>query len=275
MDVRDFRDSSYRENRESRYEDNGTTVFQTESLAYEESTGQDGSRKLIVTAHLRIRLIDLEDGENNLREIIAQYSAYTAFASIYENRQNYTIRVSSGEYQSCLADLKNMGKALFYSEKTEDITVSYYDLENRLDTQRKLLSTFQAYLGKAASIDEIMTVERRIAELQNEIDHTGSQFKSLSHQVDYATIELELLSSEFAQNSDRQTIGEKIANLFHSFGDYVSVVLLIMLGLVIYGIPSILILFLLYWLLLGKIGLLKKLWKVVGPVKNAKNEKKN
>jgi hypothetical protein len=40
--------------------------------------------------------------------------------------------------------------------------------------------------------------------------------------------------------------------------------MLALLGIVIYGTPSVLLTILLYWLLLGKIGLLKKLWRLAG-----------
>ncbi|MDR0708061.1 MAG: DUF4349 domain-containing protein, partial [Treponema sp.] len=152
--------------------------------------GRDSGRKLVVTANLRVRMADVESGEAELNGIMDKYDAYSASVVAHENRRRYSLRVPSPSYASCLADLKRMGKTLSYSEETEDVTARYYDLESRLDTRRELLKTFQSYLAKAASIEEIMTVERRIAELQSEIDRVSSQFKGLSNQIEYAVIEL-------------------------------------------------------------------------------------
>jgi hypothetical protein len=238
----------------------GENRFDEEAAA----SAASGSRKLIVTAALRVRFSDLKKGETELNGILAAYNAYSASTSAQENRRRYTIRVPSGSYAACLADLKNMGNLLSYSEETEDAAARYYDLESRLTTQRELLKTFQAYLGKAASIDDIMTVERRIAELQREIDDTGSQFRSLSYRIDYAAIELDLWGPESARAYGKPSIGERVAGLFRVFTDYASVVALVLLGIVIYGTPSVLVLALLYWLLLGKIGLLRTLRRLVG-----------
>jgi hypothetical protein len=221
-------------------------------------------RKLVVTANLRVRLTDVESGDAELNGIMDKYDAYSASITVHENRRRYSLRVPSPSYASCLADLKQMGKTLSYSEETEDVTARYYDLESRLGTQRELLKTFQSYLAKAASIDEIMTVERHIAELQSEIDRAGSQFKGLSNRIEYAAIELELLGPESAQTRDKPTVGERAAGLFRAFADYASIVMLVLLGIVIYGTSSVLIIALLYWLLLGKIGLLKKVWRLAG-----------
>jgi hypothetical protein len=233
----------------------------------EESGVADG-RKLVVTANLHIRLVNLERGDAEVNGILDKYNAYSASTAAYENGRRYSLRVPSPSYASCLADLKRMGKTLgktlSYSEGTEDVTARYYDLESRLGTHRELLKTFQSYLAKATSIDEIMTVERRIAELQREIDQTGSQFKGLSNQIEYAIIDLELQGPESAQTYDKPTLGERVAGLFRVFTDYTSIVAVASLGVVVYGTPSVLIVALLYWLLLGKIGLLKKLWRLAG-----------
>jgi uncharacterized coiled-coil protein SlyX len=243
------------------------TTFAPDSNLTGMNDATDGTRKLAVTANLRVRLSDLEKGEADLNGILAAYNAYSSSTSAQENWRRYTIRVPSDAYTACFADLKNMGKILSYSEETEDVTERYYDLESRLATQRELIKTFQAYLGKAATIDDIMTVERRIAELQSEIDNTGSQFRALSRRIDYAAIELELRGPESTRSYSKPAIGELVARLFRTFTDYASGVVLVLLGIVIYGVPSVLIVALLYWLLLGKIGLLKKLWRIAGEKK--------
>ncbi|GHV03574.1 hypothetical protein FACS189485_07130 [Spirochaetia bacterium] len=218
------------------------------------------TRKLVQRASLRIRTADPAAAEKPLLEAMEKYDAWAASTRINENSRDYTIRVPSASYESFLAELNGMGKVLHRNESAEDVSLRYYDLEGQLAVKLELLKTFQGYLGKAKDIDEIMTVEKRIAELQNEIDWTGTQFRSLAHLVDYATIELEILGPINAPSASAPGIGERITGLFSSFGDFASALLVILVGVVIYGIPSLLILILLIWLLFGRIGLLKKLW---------------
>jgi hypothetical protein len=57
------------------------------------------------------------------------------------------------------------------------------------------------------------------------------------------------------------TLAERIKELFRGFGGFLSGLALALVGIVIYGIPILLLVFFFFWILFGKIGLLKKLWK--------------
>ena len=221
------------------------------------------SVKLIKRADLHIRVEDLQAVEKPLIEFMEKYNAWSASTGIYENYRNYSIRVPSSSYGAMLMDLTGLGRILSRSENAEDVTLRYYDLESRLATRRELLKTYQGYLAKANNIDEIMTVESRIADLQREIDQTGSQFRNLANLVDYSTIDLEISGPVNVSAHSRPTLGEKLGELFGSFTDVASSALVALTGIIIYGIPAIVILILLFWILFGRIGLLKKLWRLV------------
>jgi hypothetical protein len=229
-------------------------------------------RKLVSRASLRVRIQDPEEGAARLEGLLDKFDAWSASANIYENGRNYSIRVPARSYNAMLEELKTLGKILFLSETTEDVTLHYYDLESRLTTQRELLRTFQGYLGKAKSIEEIMAVEQRIAELQGEIDRTGTQFRFLADLVDYASIDLEISGPENAGIFGRRSLAERIGELFGGFGDNITEIAVIALGAIIYGIPVLLIALILYWILLGRIGLLRKLWRLASGKKKAEQK---
>ena len=219
-------------------------------------------RKLVKRADIRIRVEDPGATEKPLAELMEKYNAWSASTGIYENSRNYSIRVPSQYYDPMLAELAGLGKILRRTENTEDVTLRYYDLESRLATRRELLITYQNYLGRAKDIDEIMTVESRIADLQREIDDTGTLFRNLSNLVDYSTIDVGIAGPATASSFSEPTLKEKLAELFSAFSDVASSVLVVLVGIVVYGIPIVLILFLFFWILFGRIGLLKKLWRL-------------
>ena len=219
-------------------------------------------RKLVKKAELRLRVEDPAATEKPLAALLEKYGAWPAQAGIYENSRSYVIRVPSASYDAMLADLAGLGKLIRRSEDAEDVTLRYYDLESRLATKRELLKTYQGYLGKASNIDEIMTVESRIANLQQEIDQTGTQFRNLSSLIDYSTISVEFSGPASAYSYSEPTLKEKMSELFSSFGSVASSALVLLMGIVIYGIPAILILILLFWLLFGRIGVLRKLLRL-------------
>ena len=219
-------------------------------------------RKLVKRADLRLRVDDPEALEKPVSDLLKKYNAWPASAGIYENSRSYTIRVPASSYEAMLAELTDFGKLIRRSENTEDVTLRYYDLESRLATKRELLKTYQSYLRKAANIEEIMTVESKIADLQQEIDQTGTQFRNLSSLIDYSTINVEFSGPVSASSYSKPTLGEKLAELFSSFGSVASSAMVVLMGIIIYGVPAVLILILLFWVFFGKIGLLRKLLRL-------------
>ena len=217
-------------------------------------------RKLVKRAQLRVRVEDLAAADASVNALMERYGAYAASTEIEENSRAYLIRVPHESYGAVLSAAGGMGRTLYRSESAEDVSLRYYDLAGRLATKRELLKTFQSYLGKAKNIEEILSVETRIAELQNEIDGTGKELRSLANLVDFATVALDLYGPVAASRYTGPTLGERIKELFGGFGDFVFTVLVVLTGAVIYGIPLLLLLALLFWLCFGRIGLIRKLW---------------
>jgi len=223
----------------------------------------NSERKLIKRAYIRIRVDNLAAADASITDLMNKYSAYSASTVVEENSRHYSLRVPALRYDEFLAETNGMGRLLHQSENTEDVTLRYYDLEGRLEMKRTLLRTFQSYLTRARTIEEILSVEARIAELQNDIEGTGVQLRYLANSVDYATIDLNLLGPVAGTQKQNETLGERIKQLFGSFGSFLSTVLVVIIGIVIFGIPIFILAALLFWLLFGRIGLLRKFWGVV------------
>jgi hypothetical protein len=237
----------------------------------EEAAGQ--TRKLTKRAELRLKVEDPAATEKPLTELMEKYGAWPASSGIYENSRNYSIRVPLASYGDMLSELAGLGKIIRRTEYAEDVTLRYYDLESRLATKRELLKTYQGYLGKASNIDEIMSVESRIADLQQEIDWTGTQFRNLANLIDYSTIDVEISGPVSSSSYSKPTLGEKLRELFGSFGDVASSALVVLLAIVIYGIPAVFFVVLLFWVFFGRIGLLKKLWRLAAEKKDAPRQR--
>ncbi|MDR1142395.1 MAG: DUF4349 domain-containing protein [Planctomycetaceae bacterium] len=228
---------------------------------------QETAHKLITNSDLKIRIEKLDEGVDKLNELMQKYNTYASSKNVYENSRHYILKVPADKYNLFLNELMKFGKITDYSETTEDVTMKYYDLESRLNTKKELIKTYQSYLPKAKNIEEILSVESKIAELQSEIDNVGGQFRVLNNLIDYATIKLEFLGPISITNYRKDTIIDKIKKLLTGFGGYISAIIIILLAVIVYGIPAIVILLLLYWILFGKIGLVKKVYKLVAEKK--------
>jgi TfoX/Sxy family transcriptional regulator of competence genes len=247
--------------RELRQKADGESLQEIGDASNYNSNNSASVRKFIVTASLTLRLKDLKNGEALVADIMRKYNAYSVERTIRNNVLNTTIKVAADAYADCFEELKGVGKVEYFNERREDVTLNYYDIEGRLNTKRELMKKYQGYLVTASNIEEIMAVEKQIAELQNDIERTGEDFTRLNNSIDFSTIRLVLNGPRSDDVYYDETIGDKIKTLFNSFGIYFSTTVTILVGLVIYGIPSLVILFLLYLVLFGRIGILKKVWR--------------
>jgi hypothetical protein len=221
------------------------------------------TRKLITRSELRVQVPEPDALEGPVRAAMGKYGAYAERAEANAGGRYYAIRVPSPWFEPLFAELNGMGRVLSRSESTEDVTLAYYDLEGRLRSKEELRAAFRKYLGTARTIEDIMAIETRLAQVQNEIEWMGTELRSLANLVDYAGISLWVVGPASSVPLGRPGLGERVALVFRGFGDFVSAALPAIIGAALYGVPALALAALWYWLFLGKIGLLRKLWRLV------------
>jgi hypothetical protein len=220
-------------------------------------------RKLVRTANLALRVQNLAAGETSVRKAIADAGGYVSSAYESEGALQLELRVPRNSFDGMIERISPLGKMESRSITAEDVTLQYYDLESRLETKRVLADTFRGYLKSAKTIEDILAVETRLADLQNEIDRTGSEFRNLANLVDFATIHLTLLLPDADVPDSGPGLGDRIKSLFRGFVAFVETIITVLIGVVVFGIPLVLLAAFAWWLLFGKIGLLMKLFRMI------------
>ncbi|MCL2265162.1 MAG: DUF4349 domain-containing protein [Treponema sp.] len=238
-------------------------AFPVNDSSSESAIINENERKLIKRANFRIRVESLETSDSSITNMMNKYDGYAALTEFEENSRYYSLRIPANRYETFLSELEGLGRLIRRSENIEDVTVRYYDLESRLESKKELLKTFQSYLGRARTMEEILAVETHIADLQRDIDFTGTQLRDLTNRIDYATIDLYLQGPVTQTIYKNDTFGERMKRLFSGFGNFLASTAVFILGFIIYGLPIIGILILLIWLLFGRVGLMKRLWRLI------------
>jgi len=218
-------------------------------------------RKLVRDADISLRVDSLSETENRVRALVLSVGGYFSSTETGEGWLNLVARVPEKNFDSVLADLPPLGKVMHRSTSSQDVTLQYYDLENQLKTKHALAETYRGYLKSAHTIEDIMTVESSLANLQNELDQLGGQYAQLADLVDFATIRISASLPNTDIPDTGPTLLERFRELLGGVGGFFSAALVLFAGAVIYGIPVVLILALLWFVLFGKIGLLVRLFK--------------
>jgi hypothetical protein len=228
-------------------------------------------RKLIRSADLRLRVTDLSASEREAGTLVASFGGYVASSSRSEESLYMSLRIPGASFEAALAGIEPLGKELSRSLSSEDVTLNWYDLESRLETKRELMKTLRAYLRSAKSIEDIMTVESKLADLQNEIDSLGGQFAHLADLVDFATINAEFVLPAARVQTVEPSLGERIGDVLRGTGAFFSSLVALLVGLVVFGVPVVALAAALFWLLFGKMGLVVKLYRLVAGPKRPKS----
>lgn len=218
-------------------------------------------RKLVRDADISLRVNSLSETENRVRALVSSVGGYFSATESGEGWLSLVARVPEKSFETVLSDLPPLGKVTHRSTSSQDVTLQYYDLENQLKTKRALADTYRGYLKSAHTIEDIMSVESRLADLQNEIDQLGGQYAQLADLVDFATIRITASLPDTEIPDTGPTLLERFRELLGGVGGFFSAALVLLAGAVIYGIPVLLFIALLWFLLFGKIGLLVRLFK--------------
>lgn len=229
-------------------------------------------RKLIYTASVEIVVTKPNDIVKILNTELANFGGYVASQDIWEDGITYEIRVPVENLNRFMDLLPNLGKIRRQTLQAQDVTDYYYDLENRVKNKRILVERYQTYLKSAKNVEDLLNIERFLNDATAELESLEGSFKGLVKQVDYATVTL-TIESEIKSSASKPTLWERLRDLFIGFGSGIQSFAVIIVAILLYGIPLLVVVLLFWWLLFGKIGLLRKLFRIVGMTKHEPEKK--
>ena len=184
---------------------NGTS-FDTDNSAssapQESSTVyQNSGAKLIRTADLNIETTEFDDSIQALNRLVTENRGYFeestvnsgGYYDVYALRNGvYTVRIPAEKYDSFLSSTGNLGFITSKTEQSQDVGQQYYDLEARLKTQKTKQERLQALLEKAQTMDEIISLESALSDVEYEIECLSTDLNHYDALISYATIHIYL-----------------------------------------------------------------------------------
>ena len=162
---------------------------------------QNSGAKLIRRAELIILTEQFDQTVAALDKLVIDCGGYYESVSLYggSNRDahanrsgEYVVRVPAERFEEFQASTGTLGYVSHSEESNEDIGERYYDTEARLKTQRTKQERLLALLEKANSMDEIISLENALSEVEYEIEQLSSTLNHYDALVTFATIRITL-----------------------------------------------------------------------------------
>ena len=182
-----------------------------DGMAAEESMGvyesvdsaiyTDPNAKIIRTARLTIQTTEFDRSIAALAELTENQGGYYETAQVdggsyynqYANRSAYfVVRIPKANFVAFRDSVSSVGHLLSISEDTQNVGEEYYDAESRLATLKTKHERLLALLDKAELMEDIITLESALADVQYQIDKYSTTLRKYDSLIDYSTFTIQI-----------------------------------------------------------------------------------
>jgi hypothetical protein len=233
------------------------------SSVTEQSSSQVVDRKLIKRGNVNIEVQNLKNAQESVEKWCKDFGGYIESFSENTNSANFNLRIPSVKFDEALNSVGEFGTVKSKNISTQDVSEQFYDLQGRLATKKIMQERLQKYLTQAKDVKDMLQIEKELNNTISEIESMEGRMKRLSGQIEFSSVNIYLelpyrTSDEgFVWPDIPQGFRKFISNILDFFVGFFKILLYI----VIFGIPVVAVVAFFYWLLIGKKGLLIKLFK--------------
>lgn len=124
------------------------------------------------------------------------------------------LRIPVRQADAFIEDLRKLGKVVEETRSSDEVTAEYVDLQARLKAAKAAEQRLVELLGtRTGKLSDVLEVERELTRVRSEIESMQGQANVMLHQVNYATVKVEL-SEEYHETLHTDSVGNKIRNAF-------------------------------------------------------------
>lgn len=158
------------------------------------SVPADG-RKVIMSAEISLEAKEYDEALQQLIARLQEVGGYIAGREDYDyySRECYLqLRVPSGQFAAFVGGLGDIANVTRCSQYQEDVTDSYIETQSYLDSLQTQQQRLLELMEEAASLEEMLAIEDRLAEVRARLQYFDSLKNSYDSRIAYADIEVRL-----------------------------------------------------------------------------------
>lgn len=150
------------------------------------------ARKVIRSADLRLLVDDADEAGRAIRDLAESSGGFVLSSS----RLRYQIKVPATGLDSVVDRIETLGEVDRRSFRGEDVTAEYVDLEVRLANAHAARRSYEALLGQAKTVAEVLEVEKALHEVQERIELLEGRRKFLDEHLALSDVDVSLREVE-------------------------------------------------------------------------------
>lgn len=182
------------------------------------------SRKLIRHLDLDVETLEFDKMVEELKKRTAELGGYIESSSIsgssynsrYKNSRyaSLTLRIPQAKTDTLLGEIGDMANVLSRTENVDDITLTYVDLESHVNALKEEQARLTEMLGKAETVEDMMSIESYLADIRYELESYASQLKLYDNLVTYDTVSVNVQEVTKETPTEEPTLWQRITRGF-------------------------------------------------------------
>lgn len=160
----------------------------------DKSTVVEGAdaEKIIRTYDLQVQTKAYDETWNTVQQKVTELGGYveSSESSGQEGDRwcSLTLRIPADQAETFLTALGEAGTIVYQSSATENVTLTYTDVQSHIDALKTEQETLMRLMEEADQLEDVLSIQSYLTDVRYELDSYESQMRVLENRVSYSTI---------------------------------------------------------------------------------------
>lgn len=175
-----------------------------EADAVQDSAGADKStvvegadaEKIIRTYDLQVQTKAYDETWNTVQQKVTELGGYVESSESSGQEGNrwcsLTLRIPADQAETFLTALGEASTIVYQSSATENVTLTYTDVQSHIDALKTEQETLMRLMEEADQLEDVLSIQSYLTDVRYELDSYESQMRVLENRVSYSTITVDI-----------------------------------------------------------------------------------
>ena len=188
------------------------------------------NEKIIYTYNYSVETKQFDKFMQTVQARINEYGGYLESSETNGNPEmsirryaNMVIRIPADKMHEFLNMVKENSNVTYSNSSTENVTLSYVDMQSHIKALKTEQETLMGILERATKLEDIITIQNQLTNIRYELESYESQLRVYDNRINYSTLyldinEVERETSVATELTYGQEISQGLSDTFYDIG---------------------------------------------------------
>ena len=154
------------------------------------------AEKIIRTYDLRVQTKAYDQTLNTVQQKVTELGGYVESSESSgqdgDRWCSLTLRIPADQAETFLTALGEAGTIVYQSSATENVTLTYTDVQSHINALKTEQETLMRLMEEADKLEEVLSIQSQLTNVRYELDSYESQMRVLENRISYSTITVDI-----------------------------------------------------------------------------------